>query len=101
MERSESIGEVGWSDGRNSDFAYEWAKEFLLFALGDPPIGVRVDVQSHDHDLGSYSTLAVFWQEGYPEPWKFIRRAEDALSIFNDAVDWSCLDPSNFIDEED
>lgn len=96
MERNESIGEVGWSDRGLWLFASEWALQFLELALGDPPDGIRIGTLDHAHELGTYSTIAVFWREGYPEPWGFIRRAEDALATFNEAVDWVALDPSNF-----
>lgn len=101
MQRNESIGEVGWSDRGLWHFASAWALDFLELALGDPPTGVRIGTLDHDHELGTYSTIGVFWHEGHPEPWDFIRRAEDALATFNGAVDWAALDPSNFEEDED
>lgn len=102
LTRSESIGSVSdWQLGDELDLPYQLAQTFLAYALGDPPEGVRVGLQYHDHDLGSYPTLSVIWREFTSEPTDFIRRAEYALREFNQAVDWSRLHPSLFEPDAD
>ena len=71
------------------------AESFLAAALGDPPPGVSVETVWQDHDLGSYPSLAVIWDEFVEEPWNFIQRAEHALSEFDAAIDWRRIRPSN------
>lgn len=96
----EIIGSVTeWEPGWETDWAYEMAMSFLTAALGDPPTGVTTGVAWQDHDLGSYPALAVDWQEGATEPWEYIRRAEEALSEFNDSIDWHRIRPSRFWSE--
>ena len=94
----EIVGGVaaGWEPGSDLDWAYEMALKFLDAALGGPPTGVTVDIVWLDHDLGSYPSLAATWDEGVEEPWRFIRRAEDALCRLNEAVNWSGIRPSDF-----
>lgn len=94
----ELIGSVTqWEPGIDTDWAYEMAQSFLSIALGDPPDGVTVRVALQDHGFGTYPTLCVDYPEFGPEPWGFIRQAEDALSEFNDAIDWHRIRPSNFV----
>ncbi|NSL93047.1 hypothetical protein [Acetobacter syzygii] len=99
----EYIGYAGgdWGVGPDTDWAYAMAKSFLNFALGVPPEGVHIDVAWSDYELGSYPSLAVFWDDFYPEPSKFIRCAENALNIFNKSIDWYMIKPSSFLDEND
>jgi hypothetical protein len=97
----ETIGSVtGWEPGWETDMAYEMAQCFLAAALGTPPPGVEIGTVWHDHDLGSYPSLAVIWDDGTVEPWEFVRRAENALAVFEDAIDWSRIKPSLFIEDE-
>ena len=98
----ESIGSVtSWEPGPDTDWAYEAAQSFLAAALGDPPEGVAIRVVWHDHDFGSYPTLSVTWGDFVDEPWDFVRRAEAALRVFEDAIDWSRIRPSDFWPEND
>lgn len=102
MTRSESIGSVSsWQLGDNLDLPYDLAQTFLAYVLGEPPTGVRIGIRYREHELGAYPMLAVVWEEGMPEPWNFIRRAENALTEFDGAVDWSRLHPSRFDAEEE
>ena len=100
---TEQIGSVAgdWEPGSDLDWAFEIAQSFLAAALGDPPTGVRIDVVWSDHDLGSYPSLAVLWEDLVPEPTEFIRRAEGALNAFSDAIDWYRIRPSTFWPEEE
>ena len=98
----ENIGSVtGWESGGDRDWAYEMALSFLAAALGDPPAGVSIDIVSNDHDLGSYPSLAVLWEDGTSEPWDFIRRTEEALTEFDNAIEWHRIRPSDFWPETD
>lgn len=93
----ENIGSVtNWEPGADTDWAYEAAQSFLAAALGNPPDGVAIRVVWSDHELGTCPALAVTWPDFAPEPWDFMHRAEDALNVFNDAIDWSRLRPSDF-----
>ena len=99
----ECIGCAGgdWEIGPDTDWAYKIAKRFLNLALGTPPEGVYIDVAWSDHELGSYPSLAVFWDDFCPEPNEFIRGAENALSIFNKSIDWCMIKPSNFLEGDE
>ncbi len=50
----ESIGQLG---------SYKWAHEFAIWyipqVVGDPPAGCKLTLWWHDHELGSYSTIAL------------------------------------------
>ncbi len=99
----EIIGSVtSWEVGSDTDWAYETALSFLAAALGQPPSGVTIDVAWQDHDLGAYPAIAVEWTDVTPEPRVFIRRVEGALCVFDDAIDWSRIRPSDFqVDPDD
>ncbi len=93
---------TSWEVGSDTDWAYETALSFLAAALGQPPSGVTINVAWQDHDLGAYPAVAVEWTDVTPEPRAFIRRVEAALRVFEDAIDWSRIRPSDFqIDADD
>ena len=70
-------------------FALNLAKAYIKFACGDLPIGCEIEIQWHDHDLGSYPTLSLSSGTNIPE--KYITAAENALRVFDSAVCWSTL----------
>lgn len=39
-------------------FSIGLAKQYVLFVCGDPPEGSKLGVMWHDHELGSYPSLA-------------------------------------------
>jgi hypothetical protein len=95
----ESIGHVGGNHADcRLDMAFRMAEVWMSEALGDPPRGVEIVLVSHDHDLGSYSTVAVQWDEAFcdAKPTDFILLAERALAMFQGAVEWADLDPDQF-----
>lgn len=70
-------------------FALNLAKTYVKFACGEPPFGCEIEIQWHDHDLGSYPSLGLSSNTYIPE--KYIAGAENALWIFNKAICWSSL----------
>jgi hypothetical protein len=103
----ESIGECIGSDSTDPPpwitFCHKTTLAYIETILGSPPDGWVLGVQWHDHDLGSYPTIGVYNNLPVSEPWEYIRKAEELLDRFNDAVDWSEIEPSAVLedDEED
>lgn len=85
-----------WEPGWETDMAYDLALCFLNAALGAPPTGVNIQVVYCDHELGSYPSLAVCWEDFGSEPSDYVRRAEAALREFDGAIDWYRIRPSRF-----
>lgn len=90
----EQIGGVGVSSAPYgwdlSAWSLRFAKEYIVFACGEPPPGVALDVVFHDHELGSYPDLGIWYECN--APYDYIRRCEHALEVFNGAVAWSDLE---------
>ncbi|HEX7371117.1 MAG TPA: hypothetical protein VF284_12640 [Rhodanobacteraceae bacterium] len=90
----EDIGSVDTGSVPNDAGWIDWAQHFALsyikLVCGDPPSGCDLDIVSVDHELGSYPTLGVYYDFGGP-PDGYIRRCEEALDVFNRAIDWGKL----------
>lgn len=101
----EHVGECGSGtlpgDAEWIDFGHDMAVRYLTMALGDPPAGCELGVMWHDHDLGSYPSVGVFWDcPADDAPWEYVNRAEELLDRFNDAVDWGSLYPLPSYEDE-
>lgn len=70
-------------------FALNLAKAYIKFACEEMLIGCEIEIQWHDHDLGSHPSLCLGTEAYISE--KYIRAAENALRVFDGAVCWSTL----------
>ena len=99
----ESIGECIGSDASDPpswiEFCHEASIAYIKSILGPPPDGWTLGIQWHDHDLGSYPTIGVYNDLPATEPWEYISKAEALLERFNDAVDWSEIEPASVLDD--
>lgn len=90
----EDIGSVDTGSVPNDAGWIDWAQRFALsyikLVCGGPPPGCDVDIFSVDHELGSYPTLGVWYDFGGP-PDRYIHRCEEALEVFNRAIEWGDL----------
>lgn len=90
---SENLGSVSTGSMPEDEtwilFALNLAKSYLKFVCGNPPFGCEIEIQWHDHDLGSYPSLGVSSETYIPE--KYITAAENALLVFDKAICWSSL----------
>lgn len=77
-------GDAGWIE-----WGQQFARSYISLVCGEPPPGAELGVMSHDHELGSYISLGVWYD--YGAPWDYVHRCERALSAFDDAVDWCAL----------
>jgi hypothetical protein len=82
----EDIGECGIAqapDERDRMIAeVELGCRYVRLVCGEPPEGCEVGVMWHEHDLSSYATVGLSWDEGVRNeaPWIYIVRAESAIS---------------------
>jgi hypothetical protein len=70
-------------------FCQGLAKRYITLVAGSPPDGHQLGVFEADHELGSYPNLGVYWDFDLDD--RYVSRCEQALDVFNDAVDWSVL----------
>lgn len=91
-----SIGEYeGHELGDSSAWiAYcnEFAMSYIKTVLGEPPYKSELAIRWNEHEMGSYPTLGVSFTDTMEEPpWDYISKAENLLTVFNDAIAWSEL----------
>ncbi|MGQ0526675.1 MAG: hypothetical protein ACT4OY_01375 [Alphaproteobacteria bacterium] len=67
-------------------FCLGLAQNYINFAYGPAPGDSKLEIMSHDHELGSYPSLGVWYD--LEEPCKYIRACEDALDAFNQHISW-------------
>jgi len=80
---------------------YKLALSYLNFVVGMAPEGCELGIMWHEHELGDYPSIGLFWD--YPQngpPWKFINKCERLLERFDAAVNWSEIKP-DAMDEDD
>ena len=65
---------------------------FLTEYVGSPPAGCRLEVLWRDFEP-SYPTIAVHWEGrvSAEEVWGYVSQCGDALTLLQQAVDWSAL----------
>jgi hypothetical protein len=60
---------------------------------GDPPPEMELEIVWQEHDLGTYPTIALTWEDGMRgAPWQYISRCQTALAAYEDgeeAPSWS------------
>jgi hypothetical protein len=83
----ETIGEFG-TEGAESEWLEaqgELAIRYLKEYCGEPPEEMELEVGWQEHDLGSYPTICLTWEDGMRgAPWKYIARCEAALEAWED-----------------
>ena len=78
---------------------YDMAISYLGFILGEPPDGCDLGVLWHEHELGAYPSVGVNWGSPLTDPpWIYISRCESLLEAFDNAIDWSGIEPET-VDE--
>jgi len=70
-------------------FALNLAKGYVGLACGELLSGCKIQIQWHDHELGSHPFLCLSTKAYIQE--KYITAAEYALRVFDGAVCWSLL----------
>ncbi len=81
---------------------YELALSYLRFVMPPPPDGCELGIMWHEHELGDYPSIGLNWD--FPQrdiPWNYVNKCETLLSRFDDAVDWSSIDPDAIYEELD
>lgn len=100
----ESIGSVNTGDMPNDRAwivaALEWAAEYLKMVV-EVPHGCKIEIIWSEHELGSYPSLGVTWEDPMSPPYGLLSRLEFALRRFDDAIDWSVLEPQATLDALD
>lgn len=89
----ESIGDVGTGqlpgDEGWIEFCQNLGIQYIKLVCGEPPDGATLGIMSHDHDLGSYTSIGVY--SDYSTPTDYISACENALEVFDSAVSWEEL----------
>lgn len=89
----ESIGSVDTGqlpdDEEWIEFCQKLAIQYIKLVCGEPPTGAKLGIMSHDHDLGSYTTIGVY--SDYSIPFDYVSDCEGALEVFDSAVAWEDL----------
>ena len=89
----ENIGSVNTGqvpqDGEWIEFCERLAIRYLLFVCGDPPAYTTLDIMTHDHELGSYTSIGLWYE--FEEPREYFHKCEDALDVLNDSIAWEDL----------
>ena len=98
----ENIGSVGNGQMPRDQawilFCYDLAVSYLEFSCGEPPLGTKIGVMWHEHELGEYPSVGIYFD--YDAPWDFIHQCESALERFDSAVSWPDIQPPEGIEDE-
>ena len=79
---------------------YEMALSYLKFLMGDPPEGCEIGIMWHEHELGDYPSIGLHWEYPHTDaPWDLINKYETVLERFNEAIDWSAIEPDTIYEE--
>lgn len=82
---TELIGEVG-TPGAECEWIVaeaELAIKHLVKVCGEPPMEMELEIQWQEHDLGSYPTIVLAWEDAMRgAPWDYIERCEEALTDY-------------------
>jgi hypothetical protein len=81
----EIIGEFGTPEAEREWIVAECelAIKHLVKACGEPPPEMELEIQWQEHDLGSYPTIVLTWEDGMRgAPWEYIERCEEALTAY-------------------
>lgn len=82
---TELIGEVG-TRGAEREWIVaeaELAINHLVTVCGVPPPEMELEIQWQEHELGSYPTIVLTWEDAMRgTPWNYISRCEVALTAY-------------------
>lgn len=102
----ESIGSVDTGELPNDEkwieFCQNWAIQYIKVVCGEPPQASKIGIMSHDHDLGTYTSIGVY--SDYSLPFDYISACENALETLNSAISWEELKDlyeEQFIDDDE
>ena len=80
-----TTGEVG-TPGAEREWIVaeaELAIKHLIKTCGPPPPEMELEIQWQEHDLGSYPTIVLTWEDAMRgTPWNYISRCEVALTAY-------------------
>jgi len=84
---AELIGEFGTSGA-----SWEWisaeatlAIRYIVKVCGELPPEMELEVQWQEHELGSYPTIVLLWEDAMRgAPWEYIEKCEAALTAYED-----------------
>ena len=89
----ESIGSVNTGelpgDEEWIEFCQKLAIQYIKLVCGEPPSGATLGIMSHDHDLGSYTSIGLY--SDYSMYFDYAANCEQALEIFDSSVSWEEL----------
>lgn len=89
----ESIGSVNTGelpgDEEWIEFCQKMAIQYIKLVCGDPPAGVTLGIMSHDHDLGSYTSIGLYSEHSMS--FDYAANCEQALETFDSSVSWEEL----------
>jgi hypothetical protein len=74
---------------------------YIRHVCGDPPQGFELEVLWREHELGGYPMIGLSWNGPSDAPEEYISRAERALNRFNEAVEWSAIEPEEDVADQD
>ena len=94
----ENVGSCGTGQLPNDKdwilLCYEQALSYLNFVMPQPPEGCELGIMWHEYELGDYPSIGLQWDFPLDDPpWDYINKCENILKRFNDAIDWSEIDP--------
>jgi len=81
----EIIGEVGTPGATREWISAECERaiKHLIKVCGEPPMEMELEVLWQEHELGSYPTIVLSWEDGMRgAPWDYIERCEEALTDY-------------------
>lgn len=93
----EDIGSCG--DGQMPDerdwvvTQLELGIRYLKHVCGPPPAGCELGIMWHEHELGDYTTIGLFYECGDEPPCDYVSSCESVLLAFDEAIDWSAIHP--------
>ena len=89
----EDIGSVDTGEMPDDEgwilFCLGLAQNYIQFVCGLPPDDSKLEIIWHDHELGNYPSLGVWYD--LEEPYEYIRACEEVLDVFDKFVSWSEL----------
>jgi hypothetical protein len=82
---TEIIGEFGTPDAEREWIIAECelAIKHLAKVCGQPPPEMELEIQWQEHELGSYPTIVLTWEDGMRgAPWDYLEECEAALTAY-------------------
>src|SRR6516164_10176971 len=82
------------------------AIRFIIEKCGPPPPEMELEVQWQEHELGSYPTIVLLWEDAMRgTPWNYLERCQVALTAYENGGElppgWSMPPVSSEDDDSD